>query len=330
MRQIRRERLFQHITDNLLHYCRQIWLAEDSDQRILRYKKEGRRVPIEWRGPLPIAQIGGGGGLQVSDLNPTGRQAELWEVIDPTGPIAFTGNYAVFALRPFPPHYRVSIVGDDDDLRIAIGRLELVLGINEILGLMSAPFTDPATGALRDPARATFEREASSRSPQVLRTLDDDTVYDVVSYLPHLHSALVDTAGAVLRTGGALDHQITAAEWAEYRYRKHNTRRFLVDSNNLYLNIRPSGGAALEPFKRAHRLVDVLRAAEELRAEQLKNARRQALIGSEGAFDPDIDKVVVVGDGAVADAVAASGAVAPVAVNGPVPAPAGPAGDGGP
>jgi hypothetical protein len=52
---------------------------------------------------------------------------------------------------------------------------------------------------------------------------------------------------------------------------------------------------ALEPFKRAHRYVDVLKANEQRRAEALRNERRELLKDQAGAFDPDVSKVVVVG-----------------------------------
>jgi hypothetical protein len=127
--------------------------------------------------------------------------------------------------------------------------------------------------------------------------LGDDEVYDFISYLPRTADEFLDDNGDVIRgRNGELKRPISDGEWGEYLYRKNNTRRFLVDSNNVYLNIRSSGGAALEPFKRAHRYLDVLRAAEALRADRLKNLRRGHLISAERAFDPDIEKVVIAGN----------------------------------
>lgn len=305
IRRIKRERLYQHIRDNILHYCQAIWRSEGSDQRLLRYKKEGRRLPIEWRGPLTIQRIGAPG-LDLSAFTPTGREADLWEVIDPTGPIAFVGNYAVFTLRPLPDHYEVSIRHPErrDEIRAVIDQGELLIGVNEILAAMSAPYLGPA-GTLLDPAWSFYQRQALQINLQTLRALSDGEVYDFLSYLPRLESVLLDQNGDVLRAAGQLAYQITRAEWGEYLYRKGNTRRFLLDSNNLYLNLRVSGGAALEPFKRAHRYLDVLKTAEQVSGERLKNDRRTALLNSDQAFDPDIQKVVVVSGGASPAAVVA-------------------------
>jgi hypothetical protein len=184
---------------------------------------------------------------------------------------------------------------------------ELVIGLNEVLGILANPYIDPLTGTLKDPAWDLFQREAQKETgiSGSLRRLTDEKVYDFISYLPRLADRMLDENGDVIRlANGELERPISYGEWGEYLYRKNNTRRFLVDSNNVYLNIRASGGAALEPFKRAHRYLDVLKAKEELRAEWLKNLRRQMHMEHPGEYDPDIQKVVIVGDGTAATAAA--------------------------
>ena len=301
------ERLSTHIRQNLLYYFQAIWAHEPPDQRLLRYKKEGWRVPIEWRGTIALFQnVGAPFSPNLADFTPTGREAELWEIIDPTGPIGYIGNYAVFALKPLADHWEISQVsplGPRSDDRVIAGveqQGELVIGVNEVLGVLANPYTNPITGSLKDPAWDLFQREALTRTGLFghVRQLTDEEVYDFISYLPRLADPLLDDNGDVIRVANhELKRPISHEEWGEYLYRKNNTRRFLVDSNNVYLNIRASSGAALEPFKRAHRYLDVLRAAEELRAERLKNIRRANLADSERAFDPDIQKVVIVENG---------------------------------
>jgi len=305
------QRLSTHIRQNLLYYFQAIWAHEPPDQQLLRYKKEGRRVPIEWRGPLETAlqEVGATrpaiSRSEFTDFTPTGKEAELWEIIDPTGSIGYIGNYAVFALKPLASHWEISLLDRryDDRVIIAVQQLgELVIGLNEVLGILAGPYTDPTNGSLKDPAWDFFQREAQNRIGTFgsLRQLTDEEVYDFISYLPRLAEQkcrLLDEDGDVIREADdQLKRPISYKEWGEYLYRKNNTRRFLVDSNNLYLNIRASRGAALEPFKRAHRYLDVLRAAEELHSERLKNARRANLVSSEHVFDPDIEKVVIVGN----------------------------------
>jgi hypothetical protein len=302
-RQQRRERLYQHIRDNLLHYCQAVWRAEDADQRLLRYKREGRRVPVEWRGPLRVVRAAAPTPLDLGDFHPTGRDADLWEVIDPTGPIDYVGNYAVYAVRPLPSHRRTVLPLDEQSedqrsrFRNSLNQGELLLGLPDVVTEMAAPYREPGTSALRDPARTYFEQQAQRVDLQELLLLPDEAVYDLVAHLPRLLPELLDQNGEVARNNGQLAYQLTQNDWAQYLYLKNNTRRFLVDSNNLYLNLCSSGGVALEPFKRAHRYLDVLRAAEGVQTERLRNARRQALVNDPDAFDPDVDKVVVVGDG---------------------------------
>src|SRR5205814_1528996 len=45
----RRRRLRQHIRDNILHYCRAIWAAEDPQQRLLRYRRLDLKLSAGWQ-----------------------------------------------------------------------------------------------------------------------------------------------------------------------------------------------------------------------------------------------------------------------------------------
>jgi hypothetical protein len=75
----------------------------------------------------------------------------------------------------------------------------------------------------------------------------------------------------------------------EFRLRREHTRRFVVDTNSLILNLYSGSGSTLEPFKRAHRFLDVVKAATEVE-------RRKALLAHEQYGDPDIERVVLVSD----------------------------------
>ncbi|MDX1417520.1 MAG: hypothetical protein R3293_25165, partial [Candidatus Promineifilaceae bacterium] len=281
LRQKKRQRLFQHLRDNILYYCRAIWAEEDSDQRFLRYKKENRRVPVKWS-------------LDVSAWlwEPTGEDAPLWDLIDPTGPLGFVGNYAVYGLRPLPeaaPNLELARVPANRPIVRVEGA-----DLNAVLSLMRAPYLHP-NGTLYDPALNAYQNEASEQ-----KELDDEEVEDFLSYMPKLTAGLVETDEEgnirVLRnSNGELENPVSAEHWGEYIYRKNATRRFLVDSNNLYLNISTGEGAALEPFKRAHRYIDVLKAYEELQAMKRKNLRRDKHIDQVGAYDPDIEKIIILG-----------------------------------
>ncbi len=296
------ERFKRHLRDNLLVYHQLIWAAEPGEQRLLRYRKENRRVPVAWRGTLAGASTVSAAGAQFA---PSGEEAALAELIDPAGPLGYVANYAVFALRVSPRFSAAPTEIAPDAQGVSTLRL------NDLMSIVRGPYVS-ATGALQDPALA-FER-TRTQDPAfdwpALRMLSDPEVVDFVSYLPWLVNALLDDTGRVLRDAdGGTTHRIGREDWAYYLYRKNATTRFLVDTNNLYLNIFASSGAALEPFKRAHRYLDVLKAAEEVESQRQKNLRREALIGDPATFDPDIQKVVVVGAGA---------AVAPVAIDPPI------------
>jgi hypothetical protein len=109
-RQPERERLFEHVRANILTYQRAIWQGEDPHQRLLRYRKLGRRVPVDW-----LAELHAGAQITIDALEErllgteidvqfvtyaTSAHVSLDELIDPVGPIGFHGNYAVYRMQP--------------------------------------------------------------------------------------------------------------------------------------------------------------------------------------------------------------------------------------
>ena len=70
-----------------------------------------------------------------------------------------------------------------------------------------------------------------------------------------------------------------------------------LDTANLVLDLDPGASPALEPFKRLHRFVDVVKEVEEYEHRHLENVRRAALLDVGRLSDPDIERVTVVGDG---------------------------------
>lgn len=304
IRAIKRQRLFRHLRDHILHYCRAIWAHEDADQRILRYKKEGWRVPSEWSSPVGFVSIAGANRSEFN-FQPTGRTAPLWRVIDPTGPLGYIGNYAVFGLRPLPnydgdSYAPTALAGELTTGLTAIidafnqGRRLIDLG--QMLMEMRAPYVQD--GALVDPAlrRAIADAQAHAR-------LDRAQLEDLLSYLPRLEARYLDAAGEPDPALVTAATPVTAAEWGEYVWRKNATRRFLVDSNNLALDLVVGETSALEPYKRVSRLFDALEGEQRVRAAQLKNERRATHLADPAVFDPDIAKLVVVDANGVAVAV---------------------------
>ncbi|MCG3130883.1 MAG: hypothetical protein FLDDKLPJ_01657 [Phycisphaerae bacterium] len=310
LRRVKRERLFQHIRDNILHYCRAIWTREDPDQRLLRYKKEGRVVPVEWRSAEPFRLLRVGDPPPSGPYEPIGYKP-LYDVIDPTGPVGYVGNFAVYDVRPTGQAWRAVLPEQEEpvfgELVPTVRMTEdgyWVVNLSVVLAMMRAKYADPQKPwKLRDPALDAFVDEVDRYYPAgnlLTLDLDDDEVREFVSLLPRANAdkKLIDDNGLVIRDSQRRISQIKREDWIEYLYCRNGTRRFLVDSNNLYLSLFTGAGAALEPFKRAHRYLDVLKVAEELETMKAKNKMRDNLADRPHRFDPDIDKVVIV-DGAV-------------------------------
>lgn len=96
-RSLNRVRL--HIFDNVLHYMRAIWSSEDPDQRLLRYSQI--RVATNWEFVTTGTPTSGGiPGYYAPAIHSYERDtAPLSEMINPTGPIGYAGNYAAFYLK---------------------------------------------------------------------------------------------------------------------------------------------------------------------------------------------------------------------------------------
>jgi hypothetical protein len=254
-------------------------------------------------------------------------------LIEPAGPIGYSGNYAAFRLRPLPR--RVNDVNqlpfDPPDPIGAPGPVPLpqvVVSLGFLLALLRAPYVGDATvfggryeGALLDPALRDHWVQTRGHT---YANLDDQQARDVASYLPRLAPTLFvtdpngliayDAAGLPVVARDASGNLVVPPspdDYAEYLYRKNGTRRFLVDSNNLYLSIRRGAGVALEPFKRAHRYIDVFKEYETLVAQARKNERRVQHVADPAVYDPDIEKVIIVGAAGSAGSVAVNEALMP-------------------
>lgn len=283
LRSIQRGRLYTHIRDNILHYCRAIWAREDAEQRILRYRREGRTVPYVWLSSL--------NGAEAEKFVAGDVSVALGDVIDDITPVGFTGNYVTFRLRPFSAQERKLATLD-----VLTANGQMVLTLADVLDIMCARFTDATGTELRDPALDLFIEEAETLAPGALASLSDETVRELVSHIPEAAPDLIGPGGEVLRgNDGALLNPVSVERWGLFLLRRNGSRRFLVDSDNLYVSLLLGDGIALEPFKRAHRLLDVLREREALQADTLKNERRDILKAEPMTFDPDVTKVVVAG-----------------------------------
>lgn len=86
-------RIREHVWSNRLHYSRAIWMAEDPESRMLRFRDT--EVPSQWhaRWIEPTYDV------NRWQFVPSSKRVPLSEMLDPTGPIGFSGNYAVYRMR---------------------------------------------------------------------------------------------------------------------------------------------------------------------------------------------------------------------------------------
>jgi hypothetical protein len=304
----KRHRLYEHIRQNLLHYCRAVWQQEDPQQRILRYRKRDLQVPVDWMFLPRLApqmtidefaecfgQDSESGLTGEFRADPEGRTVPLVDLVNPAGPIGFYGNYALFYLRP-------EFTGEG--------------GFQQLLDIFKAPYTafDPELQqtVVVDPVLAQIAARVAENeiADEAIKACQDE----MIDYVPELRLAYLKARRSddPAKLQEFLDDLGPFRRcFAEYLFRKQQARRFLVDSNNLMIDILPGRGSALEPFKQAHRAIDALKAEEDRVRASLENQRRRALMANAAFGDPDVDRLVVVADGEKIDLAALFGLTGP-------------------
>lgn len=365
---LRQMNLRRHIIDNILHYCRAIWSAEDREQRLLRYSRI--QAPVRWvfqpTGP-PAADGTVPGYYAATETRP------LSEVINPAGPIGYAGNYAVYYLRasqfvdealqplrhmrqeytrvavsarpvrvnggaivtescanrpayPGVPyrlrHDRgaIHVTRDPEGAAVALPALPFKPGVplrfDGIKVTLDIPAPPDVPGArpiqdgdewrvetvqtpfLEDPDYRVFcwHTHRPSRATEGVQ-FSDDVLADMADYLPEVARQFEDDPAA--DSWASLDQasrDLVRARFHQYMFAKEYTRRFLLETNNLLLDLDAGATPALEDFKRLHRYIDVLRALEDKERNRLENQRRQALLVAGRYADPEIERVTVIGN----------------------------------
>jgi hypothetical protein len=270
-------------------------MQEDPQQRIMRYRKLGLSLPVNWEfrpndgQPISIDNLldtlAAGDDLDGTyQPAPDSQTIPVTDLINPAGPISFYANYAVYYMRP-----------------------EYMQGnIFSMLNFYKSPYLHYEEGASRpemiDPVLKKYRLENPPGSVQNtdIRNIQDEMI-DMVPALRRLYRDAVeerdaDTTGATPDPVQVFmsDLELFKQYYAEFLYRQEMTRRVLVDTNSLMIDILPGDGSVLEKFKLAHRGVDVLKSLEEKEKMELENKRRRKLISADKFGDPDIDKVIVV------------------------------------
>lgn len=305
----KRERLYQHIRANILHYCRAIWSHEDPQQRVMRYRKRGIKIHVNWGFITPPGSSGLSIYCSIESLLVSGQpdaqgnvtfdlDGEFWhsdewvdlaDLINPAGPIDYIGNYALYYIRP-------EMAGTD------------VLGMLHILKapyLYYAPQKDDGGNiigydapVLMDPLLKRYTQDGAPVP------ISENIKEEMAHLIPDLRMLYEDAKRRNREPLSDDDKSALANFWSneelfrrfypEYRFRQDQSNLLLLNTNNVIIDIEVGTGTTLETFKLTHRGIDVLKAREEKRKLELENLRRKTLIEKGKLGDPEVEKITYV------------------------------------
>lgn len=308
--EVKRDRLYQHIRDNILHYCRALWAQEDPQQRILRYKSLRIQIPTTWDF---YGKISGeefttgeeGDTLEEEDLSlddlltkiklyETDENEEttfdldgefrengestvnISDLINPIGPIGHYGNYAIYNIKP-------EFIQSELFTMLQIRKTPYLYYRSE----------DDENPILMDPELKRITQEHLGEGPE-----DEDEKLEMIELVPTLRVlySAAEEVGEEELIEFLGDEEIFKEHYPEFLFRKERSRRFLSDTQNLLIDIQPGSGSALESFKLAHRGIDILKTLEEKKALELENKRREHLLAEkkyDSKYWPGAEKVVI-------------------------------------
>ncbi len=317
------KRFGRHLADNILHYSRAIWSAEDPERRKMRY--------WDWQWPTRFRRVeeesepdDSTGGWRIKGrFEPIpGSEAPLSELIDPSGPLGFTGNYAIFRIRdtlltagysqllwqvarPYFGNPDLKVTGAVAGARVSYP--DLYIGANYDITRVADSHINPGDFEItrtflgeeeKVPAEGLDIRQEEVRGTELgeRKTLTVILIKDDGVEIAFVDPPAKDTTFSVRRSEVELrDPELLALrlkfprktdDELRERLKEENTRLVLVDTGNLKLDIDPK--PLLEPFKQLHRLLDVALVGAEI-------DRRHRLLESANLSDPDIEKLVVLG-----------------------------------
>jgi hypothetical protein len=250
------DRLIRHVIDNIIHYMHGIWSYEQPDQRMFRHHT-----------------------LAAPRLRPLARNYTLEPVSEfPVG----------IAPQPGKTCYRVTFTTRiDDDVESAennatlaeLADLDRPLGFkgnyiiyplnesNALTDFMLTPYLDAETG-LRDPDE-----------------LGNWTLREFSDYVDCLRNRLTPAEFEQVELELRRQYQALLADPLR------DGEEIVVPTTSLYMQMIVDPGKALEDFKAAHRLIDVLKVKADLRGAEIDNLRKAKLILASQLADPNIESV---------------------------------------
>jgi hypothetical protein len=125
-----------------------------------------------------------------------------------------------------------------------------------------------------------------------------EAIEEMATLVPEVDAALAaGPAGADWSQLSEEQKKIVRNSYYGYLLCQEHTRRYLLETNNLLLDLETGTVPALEDFKRLHRYLDFLRAFERREQARLENARRLALLDKKRYGQPRVAKLTVVAGG---------------------------------
>ncbi|HRB16651.1 MAG TPA: hypothetical protein PK224_12730 [Nitrospira sp.] len=177
-------------------------------------------------------------------------------------------------------------------------------GSIEILGIRIWIDGTPADRAeLKIAVRVTSELE----DPQVRHTMlqyplplhSNEPGFFTASILATMADLLPPVATALAGTHDwaqltEAQRTVVRAYYHEWIVLRDSGRLVPIETSNVLLDLEVGPSPILEPFKRLHRYIDVMREYEIMRKNHLENGRREALLQAGRLGDPEIERVSVV------------------------------------
>jgi len=250
------DRLRLHVKDNIIYYMQAVWTYEPPDQRYFRLYN--LEVPVFAHNTQVIAQKA----TRVRDVS-----------------VAGPGVTKIVSLPP-------------PTLEEKTKKLHQVANLDNLLGFKGNYMIFPLVD---------FDNYMTWYL--IHKYIYFDKFAGVIAQDPDEGAAL--TLGS-LQTAMEQIHAKDPASFAQYESQfeevmlrllaENSTQMVIVPSKSLYIEALPGTHPLLEDFKLIHRALDVKKVQAEVRKAELENLRLAGRLENAEYGDPDIDKVVVVGN----------------------------------
>jgi len=251
------DRLRLHVKDNIIHYMQAIWSYEPPDQRYFRLYNLDIPVFIHHSKGTVVEKTNWTSATSaMAGMGPSHSVLFDPPVLDPT-PKKLHQVADIDNLLGFKGNYMIFPIVDFDNY-MAWYLIQPYLNF-DATGLTAAD-PDPDAGL----------------TPQDLQA-----------------------AMAKIHANDAQSFEDHVSDFEEVMFRllsKQTPEMMIVPSNSLYIEALPGTHPLLEDFKLIHRAEDVKKVQAEVRHAELENLRLAARLANAEFGDPDVDKVIVVGD----------------------------------